>query len=121
QGEKINTIEAGRQRSPRGLASIKKMGTGFYHSVAPHQRGKEALSVVVLSALRQQSRYALYRLASREIYLLLDRKGTPKYGDLVITNSGERVCLTFYRGQLIIGVVTLLTEFMQSCCNWPMN
>jgi hypothetical protein len=71
--------------------------------------------------MRQQNRYALYRLSNVEIYLLLDRERKPQDGDLVIINTGERERLSYYRGQLIIGVVTLLSEFMTSCCNWPMN
>lgn len=69
---------------------------------------------VVFPTTHQQSRYALYRLTKKEKFLLLDRKREPTPGDLVINNCGEPR-IARYRGQSILGVVTLLKWYWQLC------
>jgi len=60
----------------------------------------------------QRSRFVLFQLTRRDLFILLDRTRAPNVGDLVIINYGENPKLARYSGESkYLGVATILRSY----------
>ena len=70
--------------------------------------------VEVGSLARSSARYLLYQAIHQYGFVLVDTKGSPRFGDLVAIELSRRFRLAFYHGQPILGSAIILAEYKHS-------